>query len=64
MSHRPLYHNTTVVICVNVIAKYASVSADIERKKKKTSYITATIGFFTTYPIQIQTEESGPSQFA
>ena len=35
MAHRPLYHNTTVVLYVCVImAKYASASADIERKKK------------------------------
>ena len=35
MSHRPFYHNTTVVLDVNLIAKYASASAYIERKKKK-----------------------------
>ena len=35
MLHRPLCHNTTVVLYVYLIAKYASASADIERKKKK-----------------------------
>ena len=30
------YHNTTVVLCVDLMAKYASASTDIERKKMKT----------------------------
>ena len=35
MSHRPLYQNTTVVLCVYHIIKYASASADIEKQEKK-----------------------------
>ena len=35
MSHRPLYHNATVVLCVCLNAKYANASSDIETKKKR-----------------------------
>jgi len=36
MSHRPLHHNKTVVLCVYMMTTYTSASADIEIKKKKT----------------------------
>ena len=36
MSHRPVYPDTMVIICVYLRAKYASPSADIEVQKKNT----------------------------
>ena len=36
MSHRPLCHNATVVLCVYLMAKYTNACPDIETIKKKT----------------------------
>ena len=35
MSHRPLHHNKTVLLCVYMMTTYTSASADIERKKEE-----------------------------
>ena len=34
MLHRPLHHTTTIVLCVYLVAKYATVTAGIEGKKE------------------------------
>ena len=41
MSHIPLDHNTTVVLCVYLAATHTRASADIESWKKKTKEIPA-----------------------